>query len=416
MDRTQEQAKEVVEENLLFDLSGFIDARSGRRTRHDPNESDFALGEIRARIEAEKTLNDALARLSFDLLYDAVATDHDVDLETGEGWLDLREAFVTTRAAGFLDLKIGRQILTWGTGDLIFINDLFPKDFVSFFIGRHREYLKAPSDSFKASFFSRFLNLDFVYTPRFDPDRIIDGSRISFFSPTSGQLTGRRSVVSVDRPDQWFRDDEIAVRLYRNLGALEVAGYLYRGFWKSPAGNDPARGQSIFPRLTVAGASARGPLMGGIANAEFGFYRSEDDTRGSDPMVRNSELRFLIGFERELWRDLTLGAQYYLERINDYSNYQRSLPAGAPRSDENRHLLTARVTQQLLQQNLELGLFAYWVPSDHDAYLRPRIHYKIDDHWSAEMGGHIFLGRRSHTFFGQFKRNSSLYLAVRFGF
>ena len=50
-------------------------------------------------------------------------------------------------------------------GDLLFINDLFPKDWVSFFVGRDDEYLKAPSDSLKASFFNELFNLDFVYTP-----------------------------------------------------------------------------------------------------------------------------------------------------------------------------------------------------------------------------------------------------------
>ena len=34
------------------------------------------------------------------------------------------------------DLKIGQQVLTWGTGDYVFLNDLFPKDYQSFFSGR----------------------------------------------------------------------------------------------------------------------------------------------------------------------------------------------------------------------------------------------------------------------------------------
>ncbi len=62
-------------------------------------------------------------------------------------------------------ITLGRQILTWGTGDLVFINDLFPKDWVSFFIGRDVEYLKAPSDALKVSAFSSWANLDLVYTP-----------------------------------------------------------------------------------------------------------------------------------------------------------------------------------------------------------------------------------------------------------
>ncbi|MFW6031595.1 MAG: hypothetical protein ACOC9T_03300, partial [Myxococcota bacterium] len=32
-----------------------------------------------------------------------------------------------------------------GTGDLVFLNDLFPKDWRSFLLGRDLDYLKAPS-------------------------------------------------------------------------------------------------------------------------------------------------------------------------------------------------------------------------------------------------------------------------------
>ncbi len=48
--------------------------------------------------------------------------------------------------------------------------------------------------------------------------------------------------------------------------------------------------------------------------------------------------------------------------------------------------------------------------------LRPRIHYKVDDHWSVEVGGNVFLEDTQHTFFGQFEKNSNVYAAVRHGF
>ncbi len=48
-----------------------------------------------------------------------------------------------------VNLKIGRQVFTWGTGDYLFINDLFPKDYESFYIGRDDEYLKRPSEAVK---------------------------------------------------------------------------------------------------------------------------------------------------------------------------------------------------------------------------------------------------------------------------
>ena len=411
-----EGAKGGVFGALPFDLTGFFDARGGARTQDDSTQDVATLGEIRAHIEAEKGWRRVSARVALDLLYDAVAEDHGVDLETGDGWLDLREAFVAGRAGPLLDLKLGRQILTWGTGDLIFINDLFPKDFVSFFIGRDTNYLKAPSDALKASLFTDWMNLDLVYTPRFDADRYLDGDRLSFFDPATGDTIGGDDVISVDRPDRWFEDDEVALRLYRSLGALELRGYGYYGFWKSPAGADLTTGRATFPRLAVYGASARTPFAGGIANTEAGYYDSLDDRNGRDPLIRNSELRLLAGYEREIARDLTAGLQYYLEWLLDYGAYRDSLPPGTARRDEHRHTLTFRLTQLLLRQNLELSLFVFWTPSDDDAYLRPRVSYKLTDRWRVEAGANVFVGARDETFWGQFQKNTNLYGAVRFGF
>ena len=401
---------------LPFRLRGFWEARGGTRLGDDPHQRDLSIAETRLQLEAEKYFRGATLRLTGDFLYDDLDDDRSVDLESGEGAFDLREASLVFSPSADTDVKLGRQILTWGTGDLVFINDLFPKDWVSFFIGRDVEYLKAPSDALKVSAFSNWANLDLVYTPRFDADRFIDGRRLSFFNTGQGRLTGRNAVVLADRPADAFEDDEWAARLYRNLGAYEVALYGYDGFWKSPAGADPASGRARFPPLSVLGASLRGPVGPGIGNVELGYYDSRADRDGDDPTVRNSELRLLLGYEQEIARNLTLGLQYYLERMGEFEAYRRALPPGAPVRDENRHVLTQRLTWLTHSQNLAWSLFLFYSPSDRDAYLRPRVGYQVDDHLSVEAGGNLFFGAREETFFGQFQDNNNLYLGVRYGF
>src|SRR4030043_2032577 len=171
-----------------------------------------------------------------------------------------------------MDLKVGRQILTWGTGDYIFINDLFPKDYKSFFIGRDDEYLKAPSDALKSSLYTKILNFDLVYTPRFNTDRFINGKQLSYFNPQLGRLAGDDAVIYPRKRDEWFEDSEIAFRLYRDIESYGLALYGYNGFWKSPVGFDPQAGKATFPRLSVYGLSARGKVWKGIGNIEMGSY------------------------------------------------------------------------------------------------------------------------------------------------
>ncbi len=315
-----------------------------------------------------------------------------------------------------VDVKLGRQILTWGTGDLLFINDLFPKDWQSFFIGRDEEYLKAPSDAVLFSVFPGVFDINLAYMPRFDPDRYISGERLSYWSPLSGSLAGRNRVIDPVLPDAAWEDDELALRISKNISGFEFALYGYDGFWKSPMGFDPVSVRATFPQLTVYGASLRGNLGPGLGNIELGYYDSGDDSDGTDPLVPNSELRVLLGYEQEVVRNVTLAGQYYLEVLQDYERYRASLSPGAFERDEYRHLVTVRLTWMLLNQNLTVSLFGYVSPSDEDSYLRPAVTYKLSDALMLTAGGNIFAGEEDYTFFGQFENNTNLYAGIRYSF
>lgn len=403
-------------DDLPFGLTGFIEMRAGVRIQGQPYEKKAAVGETRMQFQAEKFLGRVSGRVTADFVLDPVADRYAIDLDGGDGALDLREAFLTWRVSDFLDIKAGRQILTWGSGDLVFLNDMFPKDFDSFFIGRDEEYLKAPSDALKASFFFDAVNFDVVYISGFDSDRYADGARVSTYDPFGKAQTGRSNILEVDRRVDLFDEDEIAGRLYRNIGKYETSLYGYSGYWKNPQGMDMVNRRATFPKISVFGASIRGPLVDGIANLEIAYYDSREDRDGSDPYNPNEQLRFLIGYERELASELTGGFQYNLERMLDYDEFLNNVPAGSFVSDENRHVMTLRMTKQLMNQNLILSMFGFFSPSDQDGYLRPRVNYKINDSWTAEAGGNIFYGEERSTFFGQLEDNTNIYFSLRYGF
>ena len=293
---------------LPLEVHGFYEIRSGYRIRKDKYEKDISIMETRLQLDLSSYTDWADFKFKGDLLG---------DLYTEEADFDIREAYISASPADYMDMKIGRQILTWGTGDLIFINDMFPKDWQSFFIGRDTEYLKAPSDAVRASLFGDWADLDIVYTPKFDSDRFISGERISYWNSNLGRLAGRDAIQHTDKPDRWFRDDEIAVRLYKNINNYEYALYTYHGYWKSPGGQNAAATRATFPDLNVYGASVRGNVGKGIGNFEFGYYQSADDQSGKNAGVNNSEMRYLLGYTQEIGKNFTAGVQYYVEQMLD---------------------------------------------------------------------------------------------------
>jgi len=393
------ELKEVTE------IHGFYEMRGGYRLQNDKYEKDMSIMENRLQLDIFSYFE------SGDV---AVKGDFFGDLVNEQADFDLREANFFLRPTEFMDVKVGRQILTWGTGDLVFINDMFPKDWQSFFIGRDTEYLKAPSDAAKISLFSDWADLDIVFTPQFDPDRFINGSRISYWNSNLGRTAGNDMIVHTDKPNRWFKDNEIAARLYKNINNYELALYGYQGYWKSPGGQNTA--QATFPDLNVYGASLRGVVGKGIGNVEIGYYESEEDESGNNSMINNSEMRYLVGYTQEIGRDFTLGLQYYIEHLQDFCQYKNYLPAGQPARDELRHLTTVRLTKLLMNQDLRLSLFTYFSPSDKDVYMRPNINYKVDDNMAIETGANIFFGDYPHTFFSQFQNDTNIYMGFRYNF
>ena len=394
-------------DNYSIELNGFAETRGGMRLVDDANEMDMSIGEGRIQLELSREFDLFQLKFKGDLLGDAVMEE-----VTG----DIRDLSVAFSPTDFMDVKLGRMVSTWGTGDLVFINDMFPKDWQSFFIGRENEYLKQASNIIKTGIFLGNYALDLVYTPLFQGSEYVSGERLSYYNPAAGQIVGRNMIMEDSEPNRYFNDAEIAGRLSSQFGGVEVALYGYSGFWQEPEGMDSETGKAIYPRLNVWGASARMPMLGGIGNVEGGYYDSIHDDDGNDPFIRPSEYRFLAGFERELAHELTGGFQYYLEVIDNYDNYEQALSPGMYAREEYRQMLTMRLTKLLMDQNLTLSLFAYYSPTDSDGYLHPKFSYKLNDNWLMDGGVNLFWGEDEHTFWGRFQDNSNMYVGLRYSF
>lgn len=360
---------------------GFVEGAAAARTRSEPLlDEDFTLAETRLQLEARRDIQEGELTIKGDLWLDGVEDK----VET-----DLREANLFLPLSDSIDLEIGRQILTWGTGDLVFINDLFPKDFVSFFSGRDDEYLKAPVDAVKLSWFGS-VAVDVVWMPVATPDRFLTGERLSYFSPVAGaRVAAPPKLDPIDR-DDFPSDGELAIRLSETINGIEYAGYGFTGFNKQPTGFDPATQRATFPRLNAIGASMRTTALGGIVNVETGLHDTEPE----------SQWRLLTGYEHSPMRDLTLGWQYYLESD----------------SNEDRHLLTNRITWQTLQQDLTTSLFTFYSASDEGWYLRPSLDYRFSDQFTGTVGGNLFGGSEESGFYSQLEHNSNVFLRVKYRF
>jgi hypothetical protein len=406
-------------------LNGFVEGLwSAGLDDRNPTERDYPAAETRLQLRLESYGDNAEVFAKTDFIQDGFdSTNYD--------W-ELREAYIKFRMPHGLDFKIGRQILTWGTGDLIFINDVFAKDYQSFFIGRQDEYLKAPQTAVRAEWYTGVGSFSLVAIPDFEPNKLPTGDRLSFYNPMTNSIVGQAGYMAPVEPENDFDNAEIAFRYARAINSFKISGYAYRGFYKDPRGVHmlgPNQAELYFPRLNVYGASVRGQLAGGIVWLEGGYYDSREDQCGGEYFIENSSTKGLVGFERQVAADFTGNIQFQAEYMASYDQYKKSYDdyvamvhmsdpnaEVTPMADETRTLITSRWTKMLSMQTITLSVFGFYSPSDEDAYIRFSAEYKYTDELSLMAGGNIFEGKNDYTMFGQFDHNDNMYVKINYGF
>ncbi|MBI3399181.1 MAG: hypothetical protein HY026_08155 [Deltaproteobacteria bacterium] len=396
--------------SYAFDLHGFLQGNYSYRTSNTncsgavPCDKYWLLIEERAQLSPsyEDPSGFFAAKAKLDFFHDAVVESK---------WdAALREAYFTL-SGGFADAKIGRQIVTWGLGDLVFINDVFPKDWTAFIIGRPIEYLKKGVDGAKLGIYSSTLNGELVIIPVFEADTLPDSKRLIFYPFPA-------PAVNKDvKPNTDLSNPEIAIKLYRPIMEWDTSIYFYNGFYRSPAARmDSASSVTYYyPSLKVYGASTQGAALDGILSLEAGYYDSQDKN-GNDPEIENSQIRYLIAYQKAFAGDFTAGIQYYAEKMMDYGNYTRTLGPKLPRKDEARELYSIRLTRLLHYQTIKLSLFTFYSPTDKDYFINPEIKYNISDNLWTIIGANIFDGERANTFLGQFRHDDNIYWNIRYEF
>ena len=389
-------------EEIDLSLGGFLQGNySMSLAGSNPDGGDLKWAEERVQLKIEVLSADLRFFSKTDLYYDHICREAEVEF---------REAYIDYSSM-LWDLRAGRQIITWGIGDLVFINDVFPKDYEAFFSGRPMEYMKRPVDALKIGVYPESFSLDIVIIPFFEPNRLPEARRFHLYNPLSG--TG----IKEEEPPATLENTELALRFYRDLTGVEIALYLYRGFYRTPSVKTEGTSLLLFyPELNVYGASMQLNGLGGLIGIEAGYYDSRQDRAGTNPFIPNSTLRFLLTYQRQFWRDFTVTIQYSGQYMDDYSEYLRTLPQGMPEARRYSDLLAVRLTQLLMYQNLKLGWFSLWSLTDGDYLLNPEIRYRFSDRIWASIGAMVFGGGEEWGQFGGLDRNDNLYLQIRYEF
>jgi hypothetical protein len=457
----------LIEEDALFSdrsvtepkgiqWSGFFEVEQGGRVgKEGPQERHWILSNRRFRLATSLNAEYGSMYLKADFIDDGV---------TGESQMEIREGRIVLTPVTWLDISAGKQVNTWGVADMLFINDLFPKNWISNFLGRDMESMKESANSLRATAYYGGWSLDIVYHPEFSPDITPTGCRFAYYDPNSGQLTSRPDTCGQPNPYAGrtgnFTDSELSARLKRQFGSFEVALYGYEGFYKNPKGlqwedeNGSATDETEFdkgqpgwslipyyPELTVSGASVEGQLGPGIVSLETGYYDSREDRDGDNPLIENSKWKYLLGYRMDFTANVGFGLQMYGEKMEKYDEYEKSLismiQAQAAqeggqinesqaeeqdpyryRKEEFHYTYTVRMTFKARQDTLQLSLFSYQRPQDKDSFTKIEIGKRLDNHIEFAIGVNVFSGEDHYEDreFGMLRYDDNAFARLKYYF
>lgn len=394
----------------LVDFAGFVEIE------HGSNDSDTVLASRKFRLDAAKTFDGGGVFSKIDFINDDV---------TGNTFVATRELRLQYKLSDNFDLSLGRQVATWGVADMLFINDLFPKNWVANFTGRDFEMLKEAADSARITSYFGGYTIDTVYMPKFTPDTTPTGCRFEIYNPnTQGLILNTNSCSdSLDNTDS--NKSETAVSIRKSFGGFEFALYGYAGHYKAPKGIELDGGAYVgfYPKLSVYGVSVEGQAGPGIFTFESGYYESKDDLAGDDSLIENSKLKYLLGYRMDLTSQFSFGVQIYQEKMSNYSEYEGALFASNPnaykyRENEISSTYTLRLTYKAMQDTLVYSLFTYVRPDDHDSFTKLEASKQLYNDYKVTVGASVFTGDDNYLDreFGMLKDSDNIYLRGRYSF
>ena len=405
-----------------FSFTGFFEIEQGGNItnagpmRTGDNKIDWVMANKRFRLQTSKTNANGGIYGKFDFIRDDV---------WNETYIDIRELRLQYRLSSWLDVSLGKQVSTWGVGDMLFINDLFPKNWNANFLGRDMEALKDSSYSLRTTAYWEKFIFDVVYHPQFAPDTTPKGCVLPVYDPNTQKLVSNSNSCGyenannlADAQTKSYQDGEYALSLKRKIGFFEAALYGYQGYYKNPKGLKYSNSTLVahYPELRAYGASLEGQVGPGILSSEIGYYDSIEDKTGSNPLIENSMLKYLVGYKVDLSAKLSVGLQWYRETMMDYKAYEESVSYSAYRKEEHHNTYTARITYKAQQETLIFNLFTYIRPQDKDSFTKIDLTKRLDDNFSITTGASIFTGKDHYEDreFGMLRNEDSVFIRLKF--
>jgi hypothetical protein len=185
------------------------------------------------------------------------------------------------------------------------------------------------------------------------------------------------------------------LRYTDTFGVVDLGLQYFTGFWRRPVvdqnvtAND---GQLLvsFNRFHQAGLDfgmVLGPLN--IRGEVAGNFT--EDLEGDDPLVYNSRLDYLAGFDTDLFGGPNLNLQMLAYYIFNHDQITSSLDVELG-TEQDEYTLIGRLSDSFLQDKLTLEVATAWNIRGLDGLVNPQVSYQLTDEANIALSAKFFYG------------------------
>lgn len=393
-------AQEENDGRLHVGVKGFFDTYHALRTA-SPNDWMASRSRVRGELTLEK--GNAGMFVSANAVYNSRLKD--------QSGFFLREAYLYYNQSG-LDIRAGRQIMTWGVADAMRITDIIsPMDFTEF-LTQDYDDIRIPVNGIRVKYTRPKWNAEAIVIPvssfyELSTDRD---------NPWAVSLPGVTIPYSINldgTPKKQFGNVEYGGRIGAYLSGVDFNFYGLRTWNKMPvfrktvAEDGSLLCEGEYHRMTMLGADLSVPLGKFVVRAEVAEYfgEAQEPVVNAAVVTRNST-NALVGLDWYAGNDWQLGIQYSHKYISgNMSNVS---------SYRNSGMATVRISKDLLHNTLSLSNFGYIDVANGGIYNRLYADYALTDQIHAFLGYDYFHADKGQ--FAMYGRNSEVWIKLKYSF
>ncbi len=313
---------------------------------------------------------------------------------------------------GSVDIRVGKQNIVWGRADGLNPTDvLTPKDF-TLLSAKDEEERRIGTYSVKANYYRGDYTLSLIWLPIFNP------STIPLTAPPGFRLTEDK------RSHGRWAEQGFAAKLDHTGGDFDWSLSYYYGLDVIPTGRSvtPTLADLTHNRIHMVGADFAKNLGRFGVRGEATYVHTQDPG-GTDIVVKNPYVFYVLGADYDVTEDLNINLQAYQRFIINYQDmFQIQDPAVRnvavlnvifhQQMDRIQEGITGRIKAQWWNDTLEAELLGVWNANRSDFFVRPSVAYAFTDRWKGFMGWDVFNGRKE-SLNGFLQNNTSFFTELR---